>query len=150
MTTIFCKDFGKELWPQPTLTQPLQAVLSLEGLTALWDVASALPVPSEPGEVPYFQKHRHPGVPDSSDKQSHCCGSPNPARVCSTFASPGHLSQTWLYTFFSLCWLWPTNSCVIRCCWVSRGVWETMHTGTGMCKCGLLWTLSTVSLPEFF
>lgn len=54
MTTIFCKDFGKELLPQPTLTQPLQAVLSLEGLTVLWDLASALPVPPEPGEVPYF------------------------------------------------------------------------------------------------
>lgn len=119
MTTIFCwicynpssvRTSGKnydlnQLWPKPS--HPVRHGLS--------------PATTTPAsEVPYFEKRRHPGVPDSLDKQSHFCTSSNPTSICSISASTGHLSQSCFYMFFSLCWLWPTNIWVIRCCLVNR------------------------------
>lgn len=124
MTTIFCKDFGKELWPKPTLTQAITCCsLTWRSDSPVRHGLSPASTP-QPGEVLYFEKHRHPCVPDSLDKQSHYCVSSNPTNVCSIFASTGHLSQSWFYMFFSLCWLqttewsgaaWWTGVCERRC-----------------------------------
>lgn len=101
MTAIFCKNFGKELWPKPTLTQATTCC------SRTWSPDSPVRHGLSPASTPqarwgsFFERHRHPVVSYSLAKQNlSCCVSSNPTNVCSIFASKGHLSQTWFYMCF--------------------------------------------------